>query len=131
AFRELVGGFFPYMPPGAGNFPQQLYNLCRNPMAHSAGVIDAPAPVVFFTRIFHAEHDGIGWSDQALNDLEDPARPNDLPHRGIVINAQGWTLHCDSFYLDVIDMLRRLNADPAQMRAAESRFTQGVYNWRR
>src|SRR5262245_54739625 len=31
AFRELVGGFFPYMPPGAGNFPQQLYNLCRNP----------------------------------------------------------------------------------------------------
>ena len=131
AFRELVGNFFPYTPPGADDFPGKLYGLCRNPLAHSVGLMDASDPVVFFTRIFDAAHDGVGWSNQELEDLERPDRRFAFSSRGIVIEPQRWTLHCDSFYLDVIDMLRRLNADAAQMRAAENRFSQGVFNWRR
>ena len=72
AFRELVSGFFPYTPSGAVDFPRQLYDLCRNPMVHAAGLMDAPSPVVFFTRIFDPAHDGVGWSDQELEDLERP-----------------------------------------------------------
>ena len=97
----------------------------------SFGLINAPAPVVIFTRILDPGHPDIGWSDQELEDLERPDRPFRFPHPGIVIDDQRWTLHCDSFYLDVIDMLRRLTGDPTQMNAAESRFAQGIYNWRR
>ena len=100
-------------------------------MAYSAGLMDAPAPVVFFTRVFDAAHNGMGWSDQELEDLERPDRPFAFSVRGIVIDPQRWTLYCDSFYLDVIDLLRCLTADATQMQAGESRFQQGVYNWRR
>jgi hypothetical protein len=132
AFRELVHDYFPYTPSGAGDFPQQLYDLCRNPMSHSAGLMDARAPIVAFTRVFNASHDNIGWTDEELEDLERSDRPQfHLPSPGIVIDPTRWTLHCDSFYLDVIDMLRRLNASPTQIRAAEDRFSKGVYNWRR
>jgi len=132
AFQELVSDHFPYTPRGAQDFPKQVYDLCRNPMAHSVGLMDAAAPVVFFTRIFDVSHDNIGWTDQELEDLERPDRAQfNLRDRGIVIEPTRWTLHCDSFYMDVIAMVRGLNADPAQMQAAENRFTQGVYNWRR
>jgi hypothetical protein len=130
AFRDLVRDFFPYTPAGANNFPRELYQLCRNPLAHSVGLVGAEAPVVSFTRIFHASHAGEGWSDQELNDLERPGTPFRLQHPGIVVNGRRWTLHCDSFYLDVIDLLRRLTADATQMAAAEQRFGQGVFNWR-
>ncbi len=132
AFHGLIRDYFPYTPPGAVDFPQQLYDLCRNPMAHSAGLMDARAPVVAFARIFDPSHDSFGWSDEQLEDLERPDRPQfSLPYPGIAIDQTRWTLHCDSFYMDVIDMLRHLNADPTQMQAAEKRFSHRVYNWRR
>jgi hypothetical protein len=131
AFRSIVRDFFPYTPPGANSFPEQLYQLCRNPMAHSVGLMDAPAPVVLFSRALDAAHPERGWSDRELEDLERPDTSFSFPYPGIVVDVQRWTLHCDSFYLDVIDMLRRLNVDPTQMRAAEARFAQGVHNWRR
>jgi hypothetical protein len=40
-------------------------------------------------------------------------------------------MNCDSFYFDVIELLRRLTTDGTQMQAAEGRFQQGVYNWAR
>lgn len=132
AFKGLVREFFPYTPTGAVDFPSELYKLCRNPMAHSVGLMNAPAPVVAFTRIFDRSHDSVGWSDHELENLERQDRPQfTLPYAGIVIDAGNWTLHCDSFYLDVIDMLGRLNTDDVQMRAAENRFVKGAYNWRR
>jgi hypothetical protein len=130
AFRELVADFFPYTPPGANDFPRELYNLCRNPMVHSVGVRDAASPVVYFTRIHDPAHQDRGWSDQELEDLERPDRPFQLSAAGVVIDPQRWTLNCDSFYLDVIEMLRRLTSDAPQMQAAERRFKQGVFNWR-
>jgi len=124
-----IGCRWPYSPPGAANFPNDLYQLCRNPLAHAAGLINAPAPIVAFTRIFDAAHVGIGWNDAELNDLERRAEQHGL-HPGIVPGAQQWTLHCDSFYLDVINLMRRLMANAAQMRAVEQRLSQSVYNWR-
>jgi hypothetical protein len=131
AFQEFVRIYFPYAPPSADYFPRQLYELCRNPMAHSAGLNDTSSFVVLFTRIFDPSHVGIGWSDQELEDIERPDRPFSMRHPGVVVDQNRWILHCDSFYVDVIEMLRRLNADAAQMKAAETRFNQGVYNWRR
>jgi len=131
AFRELVANFFPYVPPGANDFPEELYQLCRNPMAHSVGVLNGPAPTVFYARILDESHDDRGWSDDELENLERPDRPEfGFPVPGVVITGTQWTLHCDSFYLDVIELLRRLNADATQMTATEQRFAQGVYNWR-
>lgn len=130
AFRGLVSNFYPYTPPGTNSFPQELYQLCRNPLAHSAGLMHAPAPTVTFTRIFDPAHPNTGWSDQELNNLENSNSGFAFPHPGIVVNAQVWTIHCDQFYLDVIAMLRSLNSNIAQMQAAENRFQQGVYNWR-
>ena len=131
AFKDMVRDFFPYSPTGATDFPKELYDLCRNPMAHSVGLMDPASPIVEFTRIFDPSHYGVGWSDQQLEDLERPDRPYSFPYSGIVIDSQRWTLHCDAFYLDVIEMLRRLNADSVQMTAAENRFSHAVFNWRR
>jgi hypothetical protein len=130
AFCDLVRDFFPYVPSGATDFPKELYQLCRNPLSHSVALLDALSPVVSFTRIFDPSHDGVGWSDKELDDLEQPDTHFSLP-RGIVINGQNWTLHCDSFYLDVINLLRGLIANVGQMQAAEDRFSKGVFNWRR
>ena len=130
-FTALVRDHFPYCPTGTSDFPRQLYDLCRNPMAHSAGLIGAPAPVVVFTRIFDQAHSDVGWSDRELEDIEHPDRSFELPYKGIVTDLNRWTLHCDSFYLDVIAILRHLNTDSTQMQAAERRFSKGVYNWRR
>lgn len=132
AFKGLVQCFFPYTPPGSSDFPKDLYELCRNPMAHSLSLKDSKSgapPVVFFTRILHSAHPNSGWTDQELEDLE--SGRNQLSFAGIVIESDRWTLHCDSFYFDVIDLLRKLNSDPVQMQGAETRFCNGVYNWRR
>lgn len=125
AFQEVIAGYFPSTPPRVANFPKQLYGLCRNPLAHSAGVSDEPRPVVTFTRILDASHPEAGWTDKELDDLEHPRRPFRLAHPGIVADGERWTVHCDSFYLDVIEMLRRLNANEQQMRAAEDRVQPG------
>ena len=92
--------------------------------------MNAAAPVVSFTRIFDAGHNGVGWSDAELNELESRGEAHGR-HPGIVINGQRWTLHCDGFYLDVVNLLRRLTGSAAQMNAAEQRLAAGVYNWRR
>jgi hypothetical protein len=49
--------------------------------------------------------------------------------QGIVIEGQRWELNVDSFYFDVITLLRRLMANTKQMQAAENRFSQSVGNW--
>lgn len=129
AFRGLVRDFFPNHPVGAVDFPKQLYDYARNPLVHALG-IDANSWPVVYGRVLHSPHPDSGWTDQELNDLESgrwriDARPS------IVIDSQKWTMHCDTFYFDVIELLRRLTTNSAQMHAAESRFQQGVYNWRR
>lgn len=129
AFKGLIADFFPYTPAGAKDFPGEFYQLCRNPLAHSVGVIGAATPVVAFTRIFDAAHPDRGWAEQELNDLEDPAKSFRL-YRGIVIDAQRWTVHCDSLYLEIIETLCRVCSDSQQMQAAENRFAQGIHNWR-
>ncbi|SRR5258706_11701146 len=127
AFRELVRTFFPYTPSGAADFPKQLYAFCRNPLVHAVGLKNAASPIVSFTRVFDPSHERIGWSDKELGDLERGSFRLSLP--GVVVQSKKWTIHCESFYLDVIDMIRNLHADTAQMQAAESRFHKGDYNW--
>jgi hypothetical protein len=129
AFKELIRDFFSCKSKGANDIPENLYNLCRNPLAHSAGIADAALPRVYYTRVFHGEHDNAGWNDKELDDLE--RERFRLPYHSIAIRDQEWTIHCDCFYFEVIKMLRALIADVSQAQAAENRFSQGVYNWRK
>ncbi len=131
AFQDLVRDYFPYTPSGITDFPKKLYKIARNPMAHSLGVLDKHAPKqVFFTRIFDPTHDGVGWNDKELEDLENPFSSYSFPYQGITIESEVWTIHCDAFYIDVIEMLRNLTSDVDQMNAAENRFKQRAYVWR-
>jgi hypothetical protein len=129
AFQDLVRDFFPHPPPGAVDFPKELYDYARNPLAHALGFDKANAWQVKFGRVYHSPHPDSGWTDQELNDLESGRFRITLP--SFVITGQTWTMNCDSFYFDVIELLRRLTADGAQIQGAENRFQQGVYNWRR
>lgn len=131
AFRELVRDFFPLKRQGTNDVPDNLYNLCRNPLAHSAGIADAALPRVYYTRVFHGDHDRAGWNDKELDDLERKPDRFRLPYHSIEIRNQEWTIHCDCFYFDVVKLLRGLIADATQAQAAETRFSQGVYNWRK
>jgi hypothetical protein len=130
AFTDLVRDYFPYRPEGCSDFASDLYKFCRNPLAHSAGVLDAEKPIVWFKRSFDQSHPESGWTDRELNDLERPNSPFKHPHPGIISDGTNWTLHCDSFYLDVINILVRLTENAAEMNAAEQRFKSGVINWR-
>jgi hypothetical protein len=131
AFQGLIRDFFPYQPHGAVDFPRELYEYARNPLVHALGLANAAPPVVslLLGRVLHVPHPDSGWTDHELNDLESGRYNMTVP--GVEINSQGWALYADSFYFDVIELLRRLTADAAQMQAAETRFQQGVYNWRR
>jgi hypothetical protein len=129
AFRDLVRDFYPYTPPGAADFPAELYRFARNPLAHSVGLTDADVPLVGLTRVLSPSHPDSGWTDHELTDLE--SGQYSMTSTGIVTDGQNWTVYCDSFYFDVINLLRRLTDDANQMQAAERRFRQGVYNWRR
>jgi hypothetical protein len=129
AFQDLVRGFFPHTPPGAVDFPKQLYDYARNPLAHALAFDQSNVWQVKFGRVYHHTHPDSGWTDEELKDLESGRFRINLP--SVVITGQTWTMNCDSFYFDVIELLRRLAVDAAQMQAAESRFQQGVYNWRR
>jgi hypothetical protein len=130
AFRELVDQFFPYKPSATATFSSDLYEYCRNPLAHSIGLRTAASPIVYLTRVFNLGKDGVGWDDKELNDLERQDGSFAIQHAGIAINGPNWTVHCDSLYFDVIKLLRSLTLDTTQMQAAEHRFSQRVYNWR-
>ncbi len=129
AFRGLVRDFFPYTPPGAVDFPKELYDYARNSLVHALGM-DKNVWRAVYTRVLHNPHPDSGWTDQELNDLES-GRWKISSHPSVGIAGQQWTMYCDSFYFDAIELLRRLASDTAQMQAAENRFQQGVYNWRR
>ncbi len=131
AFTNLVRDYYPSPPPGVNDFPEQLYQLCRNPLAHSVALMDNAARVVVFERILHNEHADSGWSDRELEDLKHPGTPFALGKRAITIDSNRWTLCCEPFYLEVIEMLRCLNTNISQMHAAENRFAGQVFNWRR
>ena len=130
AFKEFVTSYYPSIPPNSSRFADELYNLCRNPMAHSVGIMDAAAPVVYFARFCDQAHPEIGWSDKELEDLENPSRPFQISAPSVVIENGKWTLTCDSFYIDAIRMVCKLTADKTQMQAAENRFGQRIVNWR-
>jgi hypothetical protein len=121
AFRQLVTEFFPYAPTGAQDFSKDLYKLCRNSMAHAAGITGTAAPRVWFVRVLDPSHADLGWSDKELEDIERPDRPFSFSP-GIVVDSGEWKLNCDGFYMDVVQMLRRLNSNALQMQAAETRF---------
>jgi len=137
AFQNLVQDFFPRWPPGAEDFPKELYDYARNPLVHSVGLPDAAravvadqaGPRIVYARVLHSPHPKQGWTTQELNDLEGRGYAIGTP--SIVITGHQWLFHADSFYFDSIELLRRLTSDVAQMQAAERRFQQGVYNWRR
>jgi hypothetical protein len=130
AFKGLVQHFFPYTPLGTTDFPGELYGYARNPLTHSAGIMDAGSPKVVIERLLDQSHPATGWSDKELNDLE--AGTHHFPgKKGIVVADGKWTLYPEPFYLEVIEMLRRLVANKEQMQAAEDRFKQGKPNWRR
>jgi len=131
ALKELVRDCFPGKRPGNNDIPESLYDLCRNPLAHSAGIANAAVPRVCYTRVLHGAHKDSGWTDQELDDLERKPDRFRLSHYSIEISGEEWTIHCDCLYFDVITMLQAVVADLTQVQAAENRFTQGVYNWRR
>ena len=128
AFRCLVQDFFPFSPPGAVDFPRELYDYARNALVHALGM-DENVWRAVHARVLHNPHPQSGWTDQELDDLES-GRWKISNQPSIGIGAQQWTMYCDCFYFDTIELLRRLAADKIQMRAAENRFQQGVYNWR-
>jgi hypothetical protein len=126
-FKRLVREFFPYTPTGTADFATELYDYARNPLAHSAGVSATP-PLVRFDRFLVPPNNDRGWTFQELADFETGAAT--IPFPGVSAKPGEWTVCPDAFYIDVINMLRRLTDDAAQMTAAENRFAQNVYIWR-
>ena len=131
AFQNLIQDFFPYTPPGTSNFPAELYQSCRNPLAHAVGLQNASSiPGPGLLRVYDPSHPNRGWSSAQLDAFEQQGEGYRM-HPGIVVTSSGLTVHCDSFYLDVINLMRRLTSNTQQIEAAERRFTASCHNWRR
>jgi hypothetical protein len=68
AFQGLVRDFFPYTPPPlrADGFATELYQLCRNPLAHAVGLLTTGSPTMFFLRVQGDTCNPQGWNEQEL-----------------------------------------------------------------
>jgi hypothetical protein len=128
AFTNLIVDFFPPQPIEATKFAGELYDLARNTLSHSLGVLDDGSPKVLLKRTLRGSDLGVAWTNEQLNELE--CGHFQLPGPSIEIDGSVWTLRVERFYLDCLCLLKQLIADEDQMRAAENRLASGVTIWR-
>lgn len=134
AFNRFLEGLYPWEPnDDKAERAKVLYDLLRNPLAHSLGVQREKHCLTEIERLSvdrGPRQPATGLVEQQLEEIErSPIRPGWLP-LGLAVARSKWTISAEGFYRDVFHMLWALVKDADQMNAAESRFSTGVACWR-
>ena len=118
-YRQLIENFYPWaLTEDRREAVEVLYDIIRNPFAHSLGVHGRAG---YDVNIFKEPL----TSDQ-IEDLE--RSRTHLP--GLSRSGQCWTLDARGFYRDVFHMFWNLTRDEPQMNEAEERFSEELIIWR-
>lgn len=122
-YRQLIENFYPWAPEeNRREATQVLYDLIRNPFAHSLGVHEQSGYIV------NVQKEPL--TSEQIEDLErSQTQPSRLPP-GLSRSGQCWTLDARGFYRDVFHMFWNLTRDEQQMNEAEERFSAGLIIWR-
>ncbi len=119
-YRQLIENFYPWdSGENHRELVEFLYDLIRNPFAHSLGV-----------------HERSGYNIRIVKDsltseqIEDLETHPSWPPSGLSRSGQCWTLDARGFYRDVFHMFWNLVRDEQQMNEAEERFSEGLRIWR-
>ena len=122
-YRQLIENFYPWAPTeNRREAIQVLYNIIRNPFAHSLGVHEQSGYIV------NVQKESL--TSEQIEHLEiSQAQPSRLPP-GLSRSGQCWTLDARGFYRDVFHMFWNLVRDEQQMNEAEERFSAGLIIWR-
>jgi hypothetical protein len=117
-FVALLLQFYPWDPRERPcRKAEALYQLVRNPLAHSLGVARTPAQRSYRVRIVKRP-----LTEATLGILEaNPSRPKDLP-LAVTVRRSMVTINVPGLYWGVAQLFRRLTADTGRMTQAERRI---------
>ena len=122
-YRQLIENFYPWaLTEDRREAVEVLYNIIRNPFAHSLGVHEQSGYIV-----------NVRKGPLTPEQIEDLERSRTQPSRrppGLSRSGQCWTLDARGFYRDVFHMFWNLVRDEQQMNEAEERFSEGLIIWR-
>ena len=96
-----------------------LYDIARNPLAHALGVLE-PGQVPFACGKTQE-----GMLQGQVNALDVAYDEGNVLPPALELGAGVWNLNVPFFYAAVVEMLRALVADPAQMSQTEACFARG------
>jgi hypothetical protein len=120
-FGDLLrANYYPWQPGEDRNAKTDaLYDIARNPLAHALGVLE-PGQIPFACA---KTTEGMSQAEvNALDIAYDGG--NSLPP-ALELGTGGWNLNVPFFYAAVVQMLRALVADPAQMIRTEACLARG------
>jgi hypothetical protein len=128
AFKQLLTDFYPFAPgSNKAEGAKAVYDLFRNPAAHALHVHSKVTYTISISRV--VQTNGLTVDQmKALENLE--AGPPDLP-KGLWRSGKIWVLVVESFYREILLMVRDLARSEGQMKAAEARFKKGNLIWTR
>lgn len=122
-FRNLLNANYYPWQPSEDRMPKicALYDLARNPLAHSLGVLEPDRQMPF-----SCEKPPEGLSQPQVNGL-DVVYDGGTLEPALVIESEVCHLNVPYFYAAVVEMFRALVCDSEQMRATEACFERGEY----
>ena len=122
-YRQLIENFYPWaLTEDRQETVRVLYDIIRNPFAHSLGVHEQSDYIVNVQKS--------PLTSEQIEDLERAqTQPSGLPP-GLSRSGQCWTLDARGFYKDAFHMFWNLARDEQQMNEAEERFSAGLIIWR-
>jgi hypothetical protein len=117
-FKSLLGDFYPWEPgEKKAEKSKAIYDLVRNPLAHSLGVLKKGSLPLSIKKG--------ALTEARLQELENASvRPNWVP-LAVTGNSRAYVLSVVGLYWGVFDLVRRLAQSTKQMQQAEERIKTG------
>lgn len=117
-FKSLLEDFYPWEPGEKKEEKAKvIYDLVRNPLAHSLAVLKKGSFKVLFKKA--------PLTEAKLQEIEKSnVRPNWVP-QAVTSDPKGHLVSVGGLYWGVFNLVRRLAQDTKQMQKAEERFRKG------
>ncbi len=131
-FKEVIKKYYPWDGEdiSQGEFAHVLYELARNPLVHALGLDERPGATPFRTVAL------LKWPltrSRVLKLEESEDRPKwtraAISKDSLIESGSEYTLSIPSLYWGVHQMLRRLFADPNQVRKADALAAKFKDEW--
>jgi hypothetical protein len=116
----LRANYYPWQPGEDRDAKTDaLYDIARNPLAHALGVLEPDQTPIACAKTEE------GMNQAQVNALEVAYEGGHVLPPALELGVGVWNLNVPFFYAAVVEMLRALVANPAQMAETEACFARG------